>query len=534
MSLIRLNNLSKSYEGRPVLREVFFRLSQDDHVGLIGKNGAGKTTLLKLMLRLEEPNEGTVEIDQGVRIGYFSQFSELNGSSSIQKELDGIFSEIHALEESLLEIEIALELGPNGNELDRLLYHQATILEQLEQKEGWNYQYKIDTVLSKLGFSTEYRTCPIDQLSGGWKNRAALAKILLENPDVLLMDEPTNYLDLAGLTWLEEWLHDFRGALMIVSHDRHFLDRVVNRVIEIENYHIQEYAGNYTYYIREKPLRLKKLERQYEHEEELLALEAEAISDRQEALKNPTQALKRRLSNMKKNIQPRAVDKIITDLYDKLRVPTNLCECENLTKAYGDQILFRGLSFEIHRGDRIAIIGPNGCGKTTLVRMLVEDIIPDHGHVTWKKGASYVYFNQVFEELDLDDTVTHAVNIVELAYVAPRKQVNRFLSLMQFSENNLNQHINTLSGGQRSRVALAKSLLSGASVILLDEPTNHLDLTSTQAMERALTNFPGAVIVISHDRFFIDKIATQLLVFEGEDYIRKVNGNWTTWRAGVE
>ena len=534
MSIIRINNLNKYFEDQLILREIYFRINPGDRVGLIGKNGVGKTTLLKLILRQEEPTSGTVDTDSDAKFGYFSQFSELNGVLSIQQVLDEVFFDVHVIEEALLEVEIALEEDPEGDALDQLLHRQADLLEKMDLCDGWNYQYKIDTVLSKLGFNQEHRVCPIDHLSGGWKNRAALAKILLEAPDVLLMDEPTNYLDIVGLTWLEEWFNAFRGALILVSHDRHFIDRVVNRVVEIENYHLQEYVGNLTDYIREKPLRIKSLERQFEHEEELLALEAEAISDRKEALKNPSQALKRRLSNIKKNIQPRAVDKIITDLYNQLRVPTNLCACENLTKSYGNQELFKALSFEIHKGDRIAIIGPNGCGKTTLLRTLAEEVQPDAGFVSWSKGGTYAYFNQIFAELDLNDSITHTVNIVELAFLKPRKQVNRFLSLMQFSEMDLTQRIHTLSGGQRARVALAKSLLSGASTILLDEPTNHLDITSTQVMERALTNFPGAVVVISHDRFFIDKIATKLIVFETSGSVRIINGNWTTWQAGVE
>jgi ATP-binding cassette subfamily F protein 3 len=286
--------------------------------------------------------------------------------------------------------------------------------------------------------------------------------------------------------------------------------------------------------VREKPLRMKSLERQFEHEAELLALESEAISDRQEAIRNPSQALKRKLASIKKNVQPRLVDKIITDLYQQLYVPADLCRVDGLSKSYEDRPIFQDVSFEVHRGDRIAIIGPNGCGKTTLLRSLSEEIAPDSGAVIWSKGGSFAVFNQVFEELDLDDTVSHAVNIAELVVLSPRKQVNRFLSLMQFSEADLGRRIGTLSGGQRARVALAKTLFSGASAVLLDEPTNHLDLTSTQVMERALANFPGAVIVISHDRFFIDKVANRLLVFERSKTggrVREVYGNWSTWQG---
>jgi ATPase subunit of ABC transporter with duplicated ATPase domains len=534
VSSIRLNNVHKSYGHIPVLREIYFRLNDGDRVGLIGKNGTGKTTVLRLILGLEEPTEGVIEVDTGVKIGYFTQFSQLDGAQSVLEVLDGVFVDIHRLEEEMLEIELAFEEAPEGAALERLIDRQAQVLEEMERRGAWTYENKIDTALTRLGFEAAYRSCPIEQLSGGWRNRAALAKILLEQPDVLLMDEPTNFLDVEGLAWLEGWFHDFAGALIVVSHDRHFLNRVVTRIVEIENYHFQEYYGDYTHYVREKPMRIKSLERQYEHEEVLLAYESEAIADRQEAAKNPDRALKRRLTGIKKSANPRPVDKIITDVYDRLYVPNDICRAESLSKRYDDRVLFSDLSFEVHRGDRVAVLGPNGCGKTTLLRTLAESEAPDRGRVIWSKGVGYVYYNQVFEELDLDDTVTHAVNVVGLAYLAPRRQVNRFLAMMQFSEMDLTQRIGTLSGGQRARVALAKTLLSGASLVILDEPTNHLDLTSTQVMERALAHFPGAVIVVSHDRFFIDKVATRLLVFEAGTLpgrVREVNGNWTIYRA---
>lgn len=531
MSLIRLNNVHKSYQDTQVLREVYFRLAEGDRVGLIGKNGAGKTTLLRLILGLEEPSAGIVDINDGIRIGYFSQFSQLDGQQSVTEVLDAVFAEIHALEEALLEVEIAFEENPEGQALQRLLDRQAALIEQMERRGGWTYEYKIDEALTRLGFNEAHRTCPIDALSGGWRNRAALAKILLESPDVLLMDEPTNFLDVEGLAWLESWFHDFPGALIVVSHDRDFLNRVATSIVEVENYHLQVYDGNYTQYVREKPMRIKSLERQFEHEETLLAYEAEAIADREEAERNPTRALQRKLADIKKRVDPKPVDKIITDIYERLHVPNNIVRVERLEKAYGAQTLFRDLTFEVNRGERIAVMGPNGCGKTTLIRTLVESEEPDAGRIVWGKGVGYAYYNDIFASLDLNDTVSHAVNVVGLAYLAQRKRVHRFLSMMQFTEMDLSQRIGTLSGGQRARVALAQTLLSGAAVVILDEPTNHLDMTSTQVMERALAHFPGALIVVSHDRFFIDKVATRLLVFEGEGDVRAVNGNWTTWQT---
>jgi ATPase subunit of ABC transporter with duplicated ATPase domains len=250
MSLIRLHNVTLKYEQQLVLRSVFFRLQPGERVGLIGKNGTGKTTVLKLILGQIAPTEGTVELAPGLKIGYFSQFSSLDGLLSVQQTLEGLFADLQAIEAELAEIAASLETVEDAGEMERLLERQSIALDEMNRRDGWEYQRHIDTVLTKLGFSQEHRERPIEQLSGGWRNRAALAKILLEQPDVLLMDEPTNYLDVAGLAWLEGWLSQFKGGLILISHDRQFLDGVVTRIVEVENYGFQDYPGKFSEYIR--------------------------------------------------------------------------------------------------------------------------------------------------------------------------------------------------------------------------------------------------------------------------------------------
>jgi len=531
MSLVRLQNVSKQYESRLILRNSSFKLAAGERVGLVGKNGAGKTTLLRLILGKDEPTDGTVSINLGVKLGYFSQFSELSGGASIQDILEDLFAEVRAYEVELDAIGVSLETVEDAEQMESLLERQAHLMEEMNQLDGWDYPRHIDTVLTKLGFNASHRTRPIDQLSGGWRNRASLAKILLEMPDVLLLDEPTNYLDVDGLAWLELWLKEFRGGLLLVSHDRQFLDQVVTRIVEVENYHLHDYPGSYTDYIRAKPFRARTLENQFEHEEELLLIEAEAIADRQELRKNPGAGTRRKLADIKKHRPPRPIDNIVTDIYQGLKIPDQVCSVEGLAKSFGDQVLFEGITLELGREERLAIVGANGSGKSTLLKVLTGRAKPTAGEVVWQRGVTFSDFNQIQAELDVKDTVTHAVNTFGIGYGATRKQVNRFLSLLQFSEMDLQQRIGTLSGGQQARVALAQCLLSGSQVLILDEPTNHLDLTSTQVMEQALVNFPGSIIVVSHDRFFLDKIATRLLVFEQGAPPKQISGNWTIWQS---
>jgi ATP-binding cassette subfamily F protein 3 len=526
MSVLRVQNVTVRFDGRLILREVHFKLAAGERVGLIGQNGTGKTTLIRLALAAAghpsgddlRPDDGAVDLASGTRVGYFSQFSELDGTRCVQEALEDEFAAVRAIE---AELEGLFSPPLDDSAMERALERQALLLEQMELADGWNWRVQIDTALNTLGFTDTLRRRPIDQLSGGWRNRAALAKILLQAPDLLLLDEPTNYLDIDGVKWLEDWLRSFRGALLLVSHDREFLDNVVTRVVEVENHRLHDYDGAYSDYVREKPFRLKTLGRQFAHEEELLILEAEAIDDRRERLKNPSEALRRKLADVKKRAVPRPAETVITEIYQGLRARTNLLRVEDAAKGYGGQTLFTDLSFELHAGERLAIVGRNGSGKTTLLRLLTGDEAPDAGRVIWEGGVGPSVFNAVLDALEPGDTLSHAVNIVGMAYNAPRKQVHRFLEMLRFSEMDLKQRLSTLSGGQRARVALAQCLLSGEPVVILDEPTNHLDVPSIQVMEQALLHFPGAVVFVSHDRFFIDRVATRRLVFDGDGQVRQ-------------
>ncbi|NHN30445.1 ABC-F family ATP-binding cassette domain-containing protein [Paenibacillus agricola] len=522
MSVIRMENVTKKYEDTMIFRDIYFRVSKGERIGLIGRNGAGKSTVFKLIMGKEEPTAGKVEVDPQIKVSYFSQFSELSGGLSVQQELELCFEQVGLIERELNEVGEKLGQVIDEGEMEQLLKRQAELFEQMEHLDGWNVSVEINTVLTKLGFNERSRNQPVEELSGGWRNRAALAKILLELPDVVLLDEPTNFLDMEGLVWLEQWLNRYNGAMILVSHDRQFIDKVVTRTIEIENYHFQEYDGNYTDYIRKKKMNKKILDRQFEWEEELLIMESEAIESRTQK-KSSKDRVSRKLADMKKRTQPHPVNVLITDIYENLRFPDKLCQVLKIGQTYDERSIFNNISFDIQKEDRLVIVGPNGSGKSTLIKVLTGQEQPDSGEVIWERGVSFAYFNRMWDELDRTDTVSHAVNVYGLGLQAPRKKVNKFLSMLQFSEMDLGKVIGNLSGGQIARVALAKCLLSGAAVIILDEPTNHLDLTSIQVMEQALIHFPGAVVTVSHDRFFIDKIATKMLVFDPESGISEQN-----------
>lgn len=542
MSLVRLKRVTFRHgDGKAVLRDVSFRVGRGERVALLGTNGSGKTTLLRLIAGHLDPEAGSVDRDDSVRLAYFSQHTDIPDDVTPIEVLESVVADHLALDDELASIERQLSAGQG--DVEALVQRQHDLLEVMEAEGGWDVRRRIDTVLSKLGFDEVHRSRPASELSGGWRNRAALARLLLEEPDLVLLDEPTNYLDVDGIAWLETWMRSLGGAAVIASHDRHFLDQVATRIVEVESASLDEYPGSFSEYVRLKDSRRKALEKRSRVEAELWAFELAAISDRRAAAKDPSRFLKRRLADIKKDVTPPLVDQVFTDLYGRLRIGDRLGRTENLTIERGGRVLVRDLDLEITRGSRIGIIGPNGCGKSSLLAVLAGDVEPTAGRVLQPQGGQYptsgrvvrppgllwVSFAAVRDGLDPNQSLSHAVNTAPMVETAPRKQVHRFLEMLQFTELDLRKLIRDLSGGQQARAALAVCLLSGAGVLLADEPTNHLDLTSTQVMERALVQFPGAVIVVSHDRFFLDKVVNRLLVFEGQGRVRHIEGTWTTW-----
>ncbi|MBW2734381.1 MAG: ABC-F family ATP-binding cassette domain-containing protein [Deltaproteobacteria bacterium] len=552
MSIFRLKKLTLAYGEHQILRDIFFRLGASERVALMGSNGSGKSSILKLIVRHamertqgtqstrvegegEVPEvDGEVELNHDVKVGYFSQFSRLDDERSVEEILLDTFSEIRAWETELSSIEVSMGEGLEGDELQRLLLRQGDLFELMTQRDGWSYANNIDTVLTKLGFSGEHRTRPVGELSGGWRNRASLAQILLEEPDLLLLDEPTNFLDVEGIAWLEGWIARLPGAVIAVSHDRHFLDSVVSRMVEIQNYRLHEYSGSYADYVREKASAARSLSKEFRHEEELLLFEASTISSRKRARSGEQLAKKK--ARIKRGGETPTVDSIVSGVYAKLHIPQALAEFNELSSSRGGCLLFEGLSFELKRGDRVIIVGRNACGKSTLLQVIMQELKPDTGEVIWKPGVRFSSFTQVLEELDpsarlLQCAMTAPQQFLEPHEMPSQKSVLRFLRMMGFSELDLQLRVSALSGGQRARLALAWCLTSGPAVVILDEPTNHLDIRSAQIMERALAKFPGAVLAVSHDRFFVDKVARRLLVFEEGGKVALHGGGWTAFDA---
>lgn len=516
MIILSTKEIQKSYGIDMIIKEASFTLQEKDKVGVVGVNGAGKSTLFKIIAGIEDRDKGDLYIGKNISIGYMSQFLDFESDTTLWQEMLKVFSDIKEMEEKMkhLEKEIStIKPGTEKDRMDSLMKAYSYLQQEYENSEGFAYESKIRGVLKGLGFSPEDYDKKVALLSGGQKTRVALGKVLLEKRDILLLDEPTNYLDIEAVEWLEGFLKDYKGALMIISHDRYLLDNVTNRTFEVENGKLTEYEGNYSYYVAKKQELREQLLKEYENQQKEIARQEAIIAryrqyNREKSIKQ-AESREKLLEKMEKIDKPEALpQKAHFKFEPKFRSGNDVLKLENVSKAF-NRPLFSNLHLEIKRGDKVALLGPNGIGKTTLLKIIAGKLRPDEGAIRYGTSVFTAYYDQEQESLDNGKMIIDEVWDVypELNETAIRNALAAFL----FQGEDVFKEISVLSGGEKSRIALLKLMLSKANFLLLDEPTNHLDMESKGVLEEALSGYTGTVLFISHDRYFINKVATKVV-----------------------
>ena len=509
MSLVRLDHVTKSYDPYLILDEVSLSIEHGDRIGLIGKNGTGKTTLIEIIAGMIEDFKGNVGYAKRLQIGYLSQEPDLEADCSLRQEMLKVFRERRDLEDEMLLL--SEEMAEDSD----LLNKYAQLQEQHERMGGYDYEYQTNRTLGGLGFRDSDFNLKVGVLSGGQKSRAALAKLLLEDPDLLLLDEPTNHLDIKAIEWLENFLNtEYQGAVILVSHDRYFLDRVARRIVELRNHKLKEYPGNYTKYLEIRQTERIAQEREYKKQQRYIAHEEDFIRRNMAGQRTrEAQGRQKLLDRLERVEKPESAEKTIKLRFTPdVRGGNDILKGQDLGKQYGDKQIFEGVNLEIYRQDVVGIIGPNGVGKTTLFRMILGNELPTSGELKVGHNLHFGYYDQELAGLNQDNTIID--EIWALRPTQKQGEIRSFLGRFLFSDDEVFKWIGDLSGGEQSRVMLAKLLLENANVLLLDEPTNHLDIPSREALEEALVEYPATIFMISHDRYFLNKLANKLLVFE--------------------
>lgn len=534
MAIVSLQRVQKSYGGKIVLRDLSLDLHPTEKVGLVGANGCGKTTLFKLIVGLEHPDHGDLTTSRGLKIAYLPQEPTLDSHVTLIEAVGEAFAWNRRAEADIAELGRRIAAAHGTPDEAKLLEDYDRLHAAFEAAGGYDFEIRIREVLGGLGFGPEEYERPVGVLSGGQKCRAALARLLLTPADLLLLDEPTNHLDIAATTWLEEFLADFPGAAVIISHDRYLLDRVAAKIIEVESGRATVYPGHYSNYALAKRIRRLEAVREYEKQSEFLAHQRDYIARTHAAKDSAKQARARRKMLDRMEARGEILDKPDAERpVMKLKFSQNtragdmVLRCEKACKQFGDLVLIRDLDFEMTRGEKVGIIGPNGVGKTTLLRMLLGQTPPTAGKVRLFESLTVGYYDQEHRDLDPDLTVLEAVRRErpDMSEAMARS----FLALFLFRGDDVFQKVGTLSGGEQSRVLLARLVANSPQVLVLDEPTNHLDIPAREALEEALALFPGSALIVSHDRYFLDKVAQRLLVLVERGRHELVTGNWSVY-----
>ena len=512
MSLIRLEKVTKLYDPDLILDDISVSIEHGDRIGLIGRNGTGKTTLIKIINGMLVNFKGKVVSAKGLRIGYLSQEPDLARDCTLRQEMLKVFEKRRTLEDKMLLLAEDMET----QEAPHLLEAYARIQEQHERLGGYDYEHQINRILSGLGFAESDFNLPIGVLSGGQKSRATLAKLLLEEPDLLLFDEPTNHLDIKGIEWLENYLNiEYNGAVLVVSHDRYFLDKVVRKVWELAEHKITIYRGNYSKYVATKNVEQLVGARAFKKQQEFIAHEEDFIRRNIAGQRTrEAQGRRKKLARLERVEKPKPdAPTLKLNFTPETRGGNDILRCKNVGKAFGEKAIFKDLNFEVYRRDVVGIIGANGTGKTTLFRMILGEESATEGEMWVGPTLKFGYYTQELEGLNPDNEIID--EIWELRPQQTQGEIRSFLGKFLFSGDDVFKRIGNLSGGEQSRVLLAKLLLANANVLLLDEPTNHLDIPAREALEAALAEYPATLFIISHDRYLLNNLATKLLIFDG-------------------
>jgi ATP-binding cassette subfamily F protein 3 len=533
--MLRISNIKKSYGGHDVLQEVSFEVGEREKVALVGANGAGKSSLLKIIAGALQADEGTIKLqgDASREAAYLPQDAGVRSGRSLWDEMLSTFPELQQAQAELTQVELRIAQATQDPDLlQELIDHQAELLERFEQQGGYTVEAEVAKVLAGLGFASQDRDKPTAEFSGGWQMRIALAKMLVRKPGLLLLDEPTNHLDVAACEWLEHYLAEYPASIVVVSHDRYFLDRVTGRTIELAYGKSTDYRGNYSYYLAESARRRVEHKAAYQRQQKYIA--------RQQAFINATRAnaaraalaksRERALAKLERIAEPKTDPARITlKLASGKRGPEQMLSAESLRKSFDAQEVLRNLSLSVNRGDRIALVGPNGSGKSTLLRLLAGLDAPDQGKIEYGEDVTIGYYAQ-----DQSQTLDESRSVVdEVLAHAPDgwgiESVRSLLARFLFTQEDVFKLIGALSGGEKSRLSLAKLLLEPRQLLLLDEPTNHLDVPSKDELEKALNEYRGAVIFSSHDRFLLDRVATKVAELS-DGQLTMYHGGWTAYR----
>ena len=525
-----MKDLTKAFPGgREVFKGVTLSFLPGVKIGVLGVNGAGKSTLLKIMAGIETEYGGEAWAAEGVRVGYLSQEPHLEPDLTVAENVGLAFGPLKAALARFNDISMEFAEPMDDERMNTLLAEQAELQEKIDAGDGWELDRRIEIALDALRCPPP--DSPVANLSGGEKRRVALCRLLLEKPDLLLLDEPTNHLDAESVAWLEHTLREFAGTVMIVTHDRYFLDNVTNWILEIERGRGYPFEGNYSSWLDQKRKRLQQEEKEESARQRALAAEQEWIASSPRARQTKSRARIQRYEDMLAKSQEMATGVAEIVIPPGPRLGGTVIEAEQLRKAYGNHLLIDELDFKLPPGGIVGVIGPNGAGKTTLFRMIIGQETPDAGTLKVGETVKLGYVDQSRDSLDADKTVWQEISGgTDVIYLGKRAVPSRaYVGAFNFKGSDQQKKVGVLSGGERNRVHLAKMLKSESNVILLDEPTNDLDVDTLRALEDALSEFAGCAVIISHDRWFLDRLATHILAFEGDSHVEWFEGNFQAY-----